>query len=87
MSVARHELPLVYFRRNNYSHTIFGVSNSKYLIHAILTIQFVFPLFLMSTKMTANTIWYYVQTNFLRDNELQLDESSYSNTWLTMQRP
>ena len=29
--------------------------------------------------MTANTIRSYVQTNLFTDNELQLDEASYSN--------
>ena len=79
MIITRHEVTLVYFRLTNCFHTIFGVSNSKYSIHAILTIQFVFPLFLTSTYMTANTIRSYVRTNLFTNDELQLDEASYSN--------
>ena len=65
---------------NDCFHTILGVSNLKYSIHAILAIQFVFPLILTSTQMTADTIRSSVQTNWFADNELQLDEASYSNT-------
>ena len=39
----RHEVPLLYFKRTNCFHTIFGVSNPKYLIHARIAIQLVFP--------------------------------------------
>ena len=79
MSVTRHEMPLVYFRLTNYFHTIFGVSNSYYLIHAILAIQFIFLLFLISTQMTDNTIWSYVQTKLFTNDELRSDEASYYN--------
>ena len=49
VSITTHEVPLVYFRRTNCFHNIFGVSHSKYSIHAILAIQFGLPIFLTST--------------------------------------
>ena len=36
--------------------------------------------FLTSTKMTADTIWYYFRKNLFNNDKLQLDEVSYSNT-------
>ena len=80
MSVIRHEVPLVYFKLTSCFHTILWVSNSKYSIHSIIAIQFVFPLFLTITQMTSNTIRSPAQTNLFTDGELQLDEASYSNT-------
>ena len=61
MSITRHEVPLVYFGLTKTFHTIFGVSNSEHSIHAIVAIQFVFPLFLASTQINADTIQSYVQ--------------------------
>ena len=78
MIITRQEVPLVCFRWMKCFHTILGVSNSKYSIHATYAIQFIFPLFLTSTQITADTIWSCVQTNLFTNDELQFEEASYS---------
>ena len=70
MIITRHEVPLVYCKWTNCFHIIFRVSNSKHSIHAILAIQFVFPLFLTSTQMTADTIGSYVPKKSFTDDKL-----------------
>ena len=52
MIIMRHEVPLVYFESTICFHTIFGVSNSKYSIHATYTNQFIFPIFLTITSQS-----------------------------------
>ena len=70
MIIARHKVPLVYFRLTSFFHTIFGVSHSKYPMHTILPIQFVFLLFLIRTPLTTGMIRSYVQTNLFTDEKV-----------------